>query len=134
MLKHTALLAAFLACSVGNAVASFSSRLQIENAPLPKIIQPQPSEVGSYVNTALAKGLLPETIPDPGYVPIEPPVEATSLQDYPSPFTQSERCNRAGLAESYVCDPDAVLTRQQADAVVAHDCTGLHQHTGLLFF
>merc|ERR1712217_665150 len=41
----------------------------------------------------------------------------TTLESYPNPLVNPSACRRHDLEESYVCDPDRVLSRSEADKI-----------------
>lgn len=81
-----------------------------------------------------------EVLPDEGPPNLsdysEPLVtKVTTLENFPSPFANPKECNRMDLRESYVCDPDRMLTKVEADRIdellglqrsgSLHHCEGL---------
>ncbi|GIX66290.1 RNA-binding protein NOB1, putative [Babesia caballi] len=61
--------------------------------------------------------------------------KSTTLENFPDPFVNPKACNRLDVSESYVCDPDRILSEVEADRVdellslqrhdSAHHCEGL---------
>ncbi|ORM39823.1 20S-pre-rRNA D-site endonuclease nob1 [Babesia sp. Xinjiang] len=79
---------------------------------------------------------LPEEEPPNLWDYSEPLVsKATTLENYPDPFINPRECNRPDAHESYVCDPDRILTKVEADRIdemlslqrhdSSHHCEGL---------
>ncbi|GFE53635.1 rRNA maturation factor [Babesia ovis] len=80
--------------------------------------------------------ILPEEEPPNLWDYSEPLVsKATTLENYPDPFVNPGECNRQDVTESYVCDPDRILTKVEADRIdellslqrhdSSHHCEGL---------
>eukprot|EP00371_Babesia_bovis_P001706 XP_001610353.1 hypothetical protein [Babesia bovis T2Bo] len=61
--------------------------------------------------------------------------KSTTLENYPDPFVNPRECNRPDATESYICDPDHLLTKVEADRIdellslqrhdSQHHCEGL---------
>ncbi|KAF8822634.1 putative MOLO1 domain-containing protein, partial [Cardiosporidium cionae] len=48
---------------------------------------------------------------------VSTPQKNYTLESYPAPLLQPTACNRRGLEASYVCDPEHIFTRTQADQI-----------------
>ncbi|CDR95941.1 hypothetical protein, conserved [Babesia bigemina] len=80
--------------------------------------------------------MLPEEEPPNLWDYSEPLVKnATTLENYPDPLVNPKECNRPGVRESYICDPDRILSEVEADRIdevlslqrdsSSHHCEGL---------
>ncbi|AFZ80262.1 hypothetical protein BEWA_031150 [Theileria equi strain WA] len=80
--------------------------------------------------------LLPNEEPPNLWDYTEPLVtKATTLENFPNPFVNPIECNRIDVQESYICDPDRILRKVEADRIdellsmqrhnSKHHCEGL---------
>lgn len=53
----------------------------------------------------------------------------TTLENFPSPFVNPMECNRMDVRESFVCDPDRILSKVEADRV--DELLGLQRHAAM---
>ncbi|KAK2197306.1 bifunctional Modulator of levamisole receptor-1/Endoribonuclease YbeY/Metalloprotease catalytic domain superfamily [Babesia duncani] len=62
--------------------------------------------------------LLPEEEPPNLWDYTEPLVtQATTLENFPNPLTNPKDCNRIHVRQSYICDPDRILSELEADRI-----------------